>query len=174
MHFPKMERNGRWMDVLTSSQTNYLTNLDGATDRVTSQSSERIQFYCNAEKLQKCLHMSNSSVIIFVWTESSLFRQTLMLQWYLIKVSLTLHILRCIMVQSCYRWRSEVYSYTRSSFKIRITNMFLASCNTCSIRMLLRKQFFTYWKDRNIPNIKKQNRRTEKIWSTSDNFPHSL
>ena len=33
--------------VLTSFQTIYLTNLDGATDRVTSQSSERIDFYCD-------------------------------------------------------------------------------------------------------------------------------
>ena len=31
--------------VLTSSQTNYLANLDDATDGVTSQSSERIDFY---------------------------------------------------------------------------------------------------------------------------------
>ena len=28
----------------------YLTNLDGATDRVVSQSSERIDFYCDHEE----------------------------------------------------------------------------------------------------------------------------
>ena len=33
--------------VLTSSQTLYLANFDGTTDRVTSQSNERIDFYCN-------------------------------------------------------------------------------------------------------------------------------
>ena len=36
--------------VLTSFQTNYVTNLDGATYRVTSQRSERIDFYCNHEE----------------------------------------------------------------------------------------------------------------------------
>ena len=36
--------------VLTSFQTNYLANLDGATYRVTSQRSERIDFYCNHEE----------------------------------------------------------------------------------------------------------------------------
>ena len=37
-------------NVLTSSETIYLANLDGATDRVTSQSSERIAFYCDHEE----------------------------------------------------------------------------------------------------------------------------
>ena len=37
-------------EVLTSFQTNYLANLDGATYRVTSQRSERIDFYCNHEE----------------------------------------------------------------------------------------------------------------------------
>ena len=36
--------------VLTSFQTIYLTNLDSATDRVTSQSSERVDFYCDHEE----------------------------------------------------------------------------------------------------------------------------
>ena len=36
--------------VLTSSQTIYLANLDGAADRVTSQSSERINFYCDHQE----------------------------------------------------------------------------------------------------------------------------
>ena len=36
--------------VLTSSQTIYLANIDGATDPVTSQSSERIDFYCDHER----------------------------------------------------------------------------------------------------------------------------
>ena len=35
---------------LTSFQTFYLTNIDGATDRVTSQNSERIGFYCDHEE----------------------------------------------------------------------------------------------------------------------------
>ena len=37
-------------NVLTSSQTNYLANLDGITDLVTSQSSERTGFYCGHEE----------------------------------------------------------------------------------------------------------------------------
>ena len=36
--------------ILNSSQTIYLSNLDGAADRVTSQSSERIDFYCDHEE----------------------------------------------------------------------------------------------------------------------------
>ena len=36
--------------VLTSFQTIYLTNLDGAADCVTSQSSETIDFYCDHEE----------------------------------------------------------------------------------------------------------------------------
>ena len=37
-------------NVLTSSQTNYLANLDGAADCVTRQSCERINFYCGHEE----------------------------------------------------------------------------------------------------------------------------
>ena len=36
--------------ILTSSQTIYLANLDGATDRLTRQISERIDFYCDQEE----------------------------------------------------------------------------------------------------------------------------
>ena len=36
--------------VLTSFQTNYLTNLDVTKDRVISQKSERIEFYCNHDE----------------------------------------------------------------------------------------------------------------------------
>ena len=36
--------------VLTSFQTVYLTTLDGATVCVTSQSSKRIDFYCNLKE----------------------------------------------------------------------------------------------------------------------------
>ena len=36
--------------VLTSFQTNYLANPDGATYRVASQGSERIDIYCNYEE----------------------------------------------------------------------------------------------------------------------------
>ena len=39
--------------VLTSSQTIYLTNLEGATDRVTSQCSEKIDFYYDHEEADK-------------------------------------------------------------------------------------------------------------------------
>ena len=53
-----------------------------------------------------------------------------------------------------------MYPYTHISFRNRITNTLLASCNAC--RMWLRKQFFTDKKDGSIPNIKKQNRRTDK------------
>ena len=62
-------------------------------------------FIATTKKLtRKCLRISNSFVIIFAWTES-LSCQTVMLQWYLcIKVSLTLHFYRCIMVQNWYRW----------------------------------------------------------------------
>ena len=37
--------------VLASPQTIYLANLDGVADRVTSQSSERTDFYCNHEEV---------------------------------------------------------------------------------------------------------------------------
>ena len=40
----------RNIQVLTSFQTIYLTIIDGATDCVTSQSSGRIDFYCNHEE----------------------------------------------------------------------------------------------------------------------------
>ena len=36
--------------VLSPFQTNYLAYIDGAADRVTSQSSERIDFYCDHEE----------------------------------------------------------------------------------------------------------------------------
>ena len=36
--------------LLTSSQSIYLVNLDGTKDRVTSQSSKKIDFYCNHEE----------------------------------------------------------------------------------------------------------------------------
>ena len=38
-------------NVLNSSQTNYLGNPDRTTDRVTSQSRERIGFYCDHEEV---------------------------------------------------------------------------------------------------------------------------
>ena len=108
---------------------------------------------------------------MFVWPGSSLFRQKLMLRWYLyIKVSLT-YILRCNMVtgddQRCIP--------APSSFKTGINNMLLASCNVCKIKMWLHQQFFTYWKDNNIRNTKKQTTKSNwQIWSTLVNVPHSL
>ena len=103
-------------------------------------------FIATAKKLtQKCLRISNSFVIIFIWTKSSFFRQTVMLQWYVyIKVSLALH------------------NWIHYGSKLApVTIILLASCNAYRIRMLLSKQFFTYWKDDHISNNKK-NRRTDK------------
>ena len=63
--------------------------------------------------------IASSFVITFVWTGLSLFRQTLMLGWYLyIKVSLILHYFL-----NWYRWRSEMYPCTPSILKIEIMNM---------------------------------------------------
>ena len=61
-----------------------------------------------------------------------------------------------------YRWWSEIYRSTPSSLRIVITNKFLASCNACNMKMWLRQQFFTCWKDDNIPNIKKETRRHDR------------
>ena len=47
-----------------------------------------------------------------------------------------------------------------SSFKTGITNMLLASYNVWNIKIWLHQQFSTYWKDNNIPNIKKQTKQT--------------
>ena len=44
----------KWREILsyalTSSQTIHLANLDGSADSLTSQSSERIDFYCDHEE----------------------------------------------------------------------------------------------------------------------------
>ena len=45
--------------VLTFFETNYLANLDGATCRVTSQRSKRIDFYCNHEE-------ADSKIIVYI------------------------------------------------------------------------------------------------------------
>ena len=83
-------------------------------------------------------------------------RQTLMSRLYLyIKVSLNFNILGCNMVQNWYLLQSEIYSYTRINFRIRITNRVWYQDVTLSAVLL-------YWKDNNIPNIKTQNRRTER------------
>ena len=39
--------------------------------------------------------------------------------------------------------------------------MLLPSCNVCNIKIWLLQQFLTYWKDNNIPNIKKETEQTE-------------
>ena len=44
------KRRGTLQKVLTPLQTNYFANHDGAADCVTSQRSERIDFYCNHEE----------------------------------------------------------------------------------------------------------------------------
>ena len=70
--------------VLTSCQTICLANLDGATDCAVSQNSEKTGFYCDqGEADKKYLRVSGFFVIIFVWTGSLLFRQTMMWWWYL-------------------------------------------------------------------------------------------
>ena len=57
--------------VLTSSQTIYLANLDGAADRVTSQSTmKEFIFVATTEKLtQKCLRMGK--VVTKHWYQSN-------------------------------------------------------------------------------------------------------
>ena len=40
--------------------------------------------------------------------------------------------------------------------------MLLESSNAYYIKMKLRLQFFTYWKENNIPSIKKQTRQTDR------------
>ena len=48
MRFPKMERN---IVISFNFLSNHFSaNLDGAADRVTSHSSERIEFYCDHEE----------------------------------------------------------------------------------------------------------------------------
>ena len=48
MRFPKMERN---IVISFNFLSNHFSaNLDDAADRVTSQSSERIEFYCDHEE----------------------------------------------------------------------------------------------------------------------------
>ena len=39
----------------------------------------------------------------------------------------------------------------------------LVSCDACNIKMQIRQQFSTYWKDSNTPNIKKQTRWTHRL-----------
>ena len=48
------------------------------------------------------------------------------------------------MVLNWYWWQLDMYLCTRSSFKIGINNMLLASCNACIIRMWLCQQFFSH------------------------------
>ena len=117
-------------------------------------------FIATTKKLtQKYLRISNYFVIIFVWIGSSLFRQTLKLQWYLyIKVSLILH------TQMQYgfklaRWRSEMYPCT----PCRINNMLLASCNVCNIKMWLRRQFFSHWKDKTLQTFKNKQSKLDEL-----------
>ena len=59
--------------VLTSFQIIYLANLDGPTDRVTSQSSERINVYCDHKE-------ADTKMIIFVLTRLPLFCQKMELR----------------------------------------------------------------------------------------------
>ena len=91
-------------------------------------------FIATRKKLtQKCLCISGFFLIIFIWTRSSMFRQTMMLQWYLyIEASLTLH-LTCNTILNWYRWWSEMYPCTPSSFTVGITSMLLVSCKVDSV-----------------------------------------
>ena len=72
------------------------------------------------------------------------------------------------MVLNWYRWRSEMYPCTPSSFRIRITNILLASCNVCNIRMWLRQQFFRYWKDNNIQTFKTLKNKLDELTDVID------
>ena len=49
--------------------------------------------------------------------------------------------------------------------------MLLAPCNACNIKMQLRQYFFTYWKDNNIPIIKKQTRQSDRYVINFNEFP---
>ena len=72
---------------LTSSQTIHLANLDGATDRLTSQGSERIEFYCNHEEADTKMFAN----IKFLCDNTRLSRVTVESHHLYMKVSLILH-----------------------------------------------------------------------------------
>ena len=91
---------------------------------------------------QKCLRISSSFVIIFVWTGSSFFRQTLMLRCIFTLKCHQLYILRCNTVLNRYRWLSEMYPCTPRSFKIGITIMLLASFRSSRSEMFFKKGVF--------------------------------
>ena len=55
----------------------------------------------------------------------------------------------------------DICTYTSINFRVRVTNMLLASCNACNIRMWLHQYFLTDWKESNISSDKKQNPRTD-------------
>ena len=89
-------------------------------------------FIATTQKLtQKCFRISSSFVIIFIWAGYLDMKVSLTLQYGSKLVSKTIR---------------DIYTYISSSLRIRITNMLLASCNACNVRMWLRQYFFTYWK----------------------------
>ena len=113
--------------VLTSSQTIYITNLYGGTDRVTSQAKvmKELIFIVTTKKLtQKCF-----SYIKFLCDNIRLIRYLYM------KVPFTLHSQTQYGSKLVPKTIRDIYTYTSISFRIRITNMLLASCNTCNVRM---------------------------------------
>ena len=129
---------GRLLKVLTSFQNKYLVNLDGATYSVTSQRSEKNDFYCNHKKADSKMFvyiklLCDNICLNIVSPDSDV------AVYLCIKVSLTLH--------SQMHYGSKlvpltIYLYTRIGFRNRITNILLASCN--AYRMWLCQQFFTY------------------------------
>ena len=110
--------------VFTSSQIFYLANFDGAADRVTSQSSKWTDFYWDHEEADikmfayfkfLCDNIRLSRAIIVLLDTDA---RVISLYQSVTKP----YNLRCNMVQNWYRWPSEIHSYTRINFRIRITN----------------------------------------------------
>ena len=124
--------------VLTSSQTIYLTNPDDATNCVTSQSSERIDFFCDREeadtkmfayikflcdniRLNRIIIISPDTDIKVISLYLSVTNLTFLdAIWFNISIKLILI--------------SEIYPCTPSSFRIGITDMLLTSCNACNTK----------------------------------------
>ena len=74
----------KWREILsyalTSSQNIRLANLDGPADNVTSQSSDRIDFYCDHEEADTKMFTYIKFLCDICLNRISLFRQTLMLR----------------------------------------------------------------------------------------------
>ena len=103
-----------------------------------------------------------------------------MSRWYLcLKVSLTLHSWMQYGSKLVPKTIRYIYTFTSISFMYTsITNMLLASCNARAMSGCDSVSTFSHWKDCNIPNNKKQNRRTERYdwlrWISLTLFRKSL